>query len=405
MSDMPENQLGSGGAREEETPLFDTDEISASDRLRIMAATRERKIEAEENRRESYTGRANRPERSASRSERSANRPERSANRSERSVNQSERSANRPERNTNRSEGLENQSGNSAPHGGNLDDLEYFSVKSGERGQGRSSRARASEGEHRSSGQYSSGRSSRRDDTYRETHSRNRGGRSGSASHSRKRRKRRTRIKMIVMIIILALLSVLLVFALMINNTLSKMNRVVRSPKDIIDAAHETFERDTDAADTISNTDLDTDGIVAMKDHDIKNILLIGQDLRQDDQESRARSDTMILCSLNTDTNQIYLTSLMRDMYVEIPGYSNNKLNAAYFFGGMELLDETLEKNFGIKVDANMVVDFEGFMETMTTIGDLNLELTAEEADYINSHNYYGSTEDQWQFDQDWTLH
>ncbi|MEE0956040.1 MAG: LCP family protein [Eubacterium sp.] len=306
MSDRTENPNGFDDRSEDESSLFDTDEISASDRLRIMSATGNNK---------------------------------------------------------------------------SLDDLEYFSVQSDRHEEG-----------HR---QGSRSTAQSRDSHRRNLH----------VSTSRRRMSRRSKIKLIIMFIVLALLTVLLVFALMISHTLSKMNRVARSPQDIIDAAHETFDRDTDAADTISDTDLDLDDIVAMKDHDIKNILLIGQDLRADEEQSRARSDTMILCSLNTETNEIYLTSLMRDMYVEIPGYSNNKLNAAYFFGGMELLDETIKKNFGITIDANMVVDFEGFMETMTTIGDLNLQLTAEEAQYINSHNYYGSTEDQWQFDQDWTLH
>jgi anionic cell wall polymer biosynthesis LytR-Cps2A-Psr (LCP) family protein len=53
----------------------------------------------------------------------------------------------------------------------------------------------------------------------------------------------------------------------------------------------------------------------------------------------------------------------MRDMYVPIPGYSDNRINAAYQFGGMELLDKTIKKDFGVSVDGNMEVSFEGFIQ------------------------------------------
>ena len=63
--------------------------------------------------------------------------------------------------------------------------------------------------------------------------------------------------------------------------------------------------------------------------------------------ERRSRSDSMIVVSINENTGKIALTSsLMRDMYVQIPGYSDNRINAAYAFGGMELLDATIAKNF-----------------------------------------------------------
>ena len=85
------------------------------------------------------------------------------------------------------------------------------------------------------------------------------------------------------------------------------------------------------------------------------NILLVGQDRLEG--QSRQRSDTMLLVSFNKSDNTITLTSFMRDMYVQIPGYKPNRLNAAYAFGGMNLLKKTLDVNFGVKVDGVVEVD------------------------------------------------
>ncbi len=111
------------------------------------------------------------------------------------------------------------------------------------------------------------------------------------------------------------------------------------------------------------------------------NVLLIGQDRRPG--EGRARSDSMILVTFNKSAGTIVMTSFLRDLYVQIPGYENNRLNAAYAFGGMELLDETLEDNFGVKVDYNVEVDFSEFSEIIDILGGVDIELTYAEADYL----------------------
>lgn len=113
----------------------------------------------------------------------------------------------------------------------------------------------------------------------------------------------------------------------------------------------------------------------------IKSILLIGQDKREG--ESRQRSDSMILATLDKDQGTVSLTSFMRDLYVAIPGYSTTRINAAYAYGGMDLLDQTLEENFGVKIDGNVEVDFEVFQVLVDKVGGIDLELTQAEADYI----------------------
>ena len=113
----------------------------------------------------------------------------------------------------------------------------------------------------------------------------------------------------------------------------------------------------------------------------IKSILLIGQDKQGD--QTRQRSDSMILATLDKDQGTISLTSFMRDLYVAIPGYSSTRINAAYAYGGMEILDETLEENFGVQIDGNVEVDFEVFKVLVDKVGGIDLELTQAEADYI----------------------
>lgn len=117
-------------------------------------------------------------------------------------------------------------------------------------------------------------------------------------------------------------------------------------------------------------------------DKDIVNILLIGQDRREG--EERARSDAMILVTVNKNTESIVLTSFLRDMYVEIPGHGSNRINASYAWGGMELLNQTLEHNFGIYVDGNVEVDFNQFVEIVDLIGGVEIELREDEARTIN---------------------
>lgn len=118
------------------------------------------------------------------------------------------------------------------------------------------------------------------------------------------------------------------------------------------------------------------------KSENVTNILLIGQDRREG--EGRQRSDAMILVTFNKDTNDITLTSFMRDSYVQIPGYKPNKLNAAYQYGGFDLLNETLYVNFGVEVDGNAEVDFSGFEDLIDLLGGVDIKLTEAEVELLN---------------------
>lgn len=180
------------------------------------------------------------------------------------------------------------------------------------------------------------------------------------------------------------------------------------SPEEKISPADETFEIDEniDAADNsvqqlspeeVKWPDMEAD---ILEGKDVVNLMLIGQDKR--DGQERQRSDTMILATINKEKKVLQLTSFMRDLYVQIPGYSDNRMNAAYQFGGMELLDQVIETNFGIHVDGNIEVDFNGFQTFIDLLGGIELELTQEEADYIcgrNQNVLYPQT-----YREDWNL-
>ena len=121
-----------------------------------------------------------------------------------------------------------------------------------------------------------------------------------------------------------------------------------------------------------------------MQEQGVVNILLIGNDSRENGDDGR--SDAMILLSISSKTKTIYMTSLLRDMYVEIPGHDGNRLNAAYSYGGAELLMETIEKNFDISVNRYVLVNFEAFANLVDAVGGVDLELTSEEIVYVNGY-------------------
>ncbi len=116
----------------------------------------------------------------------------------------------------------------------------------------------------------------------------------------------------------------------------------------------------------------------------VTHILLIGNDSRTQGEDGR--SDAMILVSISHKTKSVHMTSLLRDMYVEIPGRQGNRLNAAYSYGGAELLMETLEENFDIRVNRYVSVNFQAFANVVDAVGGVTLELTNDEVRYINGY-------------------
>lgn len=106
-----------------------------------------------------------------------------------------------------------------------------------------------------------------------------------------------------------------------------------------------------------------------------------------------SNTDAMIIASIDTKTSSIKLTSILRDTLVNIPGYSQNKLNSVYSKGGAELLIKVIEENFKIDIKGYAAVDFADFENIIDRLGGVEIELTQEEADYLNSTNYVSNPE------------
>lgn len=188
-------------------------------------------------------------------------------------------------------------------------------------------------------------------------------------------------------VILAAMLAVTVYFQYLMNriNYVDPEDNYTLSQQELEELLSDETSSTDPASPTLDPGNVDfgvTDIQIGGKDSDIINILLIGQDRRPG--ETRARSDSMILCTLNKETKQLTLTSILRDLYVRIPGYQDNRINAAYAAGGMRLLNETLETNFGIQVDGNVEVDFTQFSSIIDLIGGVSIELRQDEADLLN---------------------
>ena len=131
------------------------------------------------------------------------------------------------------------------------------------------------------------------------------------------------------------------------------------------------------------------DGSDLLHSSQVKNILIIGSDEREEgsaeqDLVSGQRADTMILFSIDKKNKQIKLTSFLRDSYVYIPseGYSD-KLNAAYNLGGAQLTMDTLEYNYGIKIDGYVTINFAVFKQFIDLLGGITVDVADYEAEYM----------------------
>ena len=119
-----------------------------------------------------------------------------------------------------------------------------------------------------------------------------------------------------------------------------------------------------------------------MADNQVYNLLLIGTDNRGS--ELNGRSDTIMILSVNKRTNELHLVSLMRAIFVKIPGKDYSMINAAFSWGGAKLLIKTIEANFKIPIHDYVLINFNGFIQAIDTIGGLEIQLTEMEAAHLN---------------------
>lgn len=107
-------------------------------------------------------------------------------------------------------------------------------------------------------------------------------------------------------------------------------------------------------------------------DLDEVNILVLGIDSRGED---HSRSDSMMVIHYNKKQKQPKLISIMRDSYVDIPGYDKQKVNAAYAYGGPELVRKTLKESFDLDINYYAVIDFKGFAKIVDAVAPDGIEV------------------------------
>jgi len=114
----------------------------------------------------------------------------------------------------------------------------------------------------------------------------------------------------------------------------------------------------------------------------VYHLLLIGVDTAG--QGISGRSDTMVLAVINTRQQSIKLVSFMRDLYVRIPGHGHNRLNAAYIYGGPDLLVKTIQAAFNLPVDGYLAVDFALMARLVDALGGIRMDVKEDELSPLN---------------------
>ncbi len=121
----------------------------------------------------------------------------------------------------------------------------------------------------------------------------------------------------------------------------------------------------------------------------VKNILLIGEDTREEEISDTSRADSAIIASVNIDTGKITLTSVLRDLYVyfEVDGQGQyDKINGAASRGGMKEYINTVERYYKIQIDNYAVVNFASFPKIIDSLGGVTITITDREINEINNH-------------------
>lgn len=116
----------------------------------------------------------------------------------------------------------------------------------------------------------------------------------------------------------------------------------------------------------------------------ITNILLLSSDARPG--EDVSRSDSIMILTIDNINKKLKVTSLMRDMLVKIDGHGEEKLNHAFAYGGPTKTIETIQNNFGIKLNNYVIVDFNAFVKVIDAINGIEVTVKDYELDELNKY-------------------
>lgn len=227
-------------------------------------------------------------------------------------------------------------------------------------------------------------------------------------SQKPKKKKRGGRILLIVLLVLVILgAAAAIVSVTYYNKMMNKMN-IIELPEDTYvyteetEAPAEAVEATVqeEAAEVTEETTVETT-VPPMTADDIINILVVGQASRAGEESHMA--DTTILVTVNTYTGTVKLSSVLRDAYVKLPDYRGHTCGRAKFTvcynlgyqwgngtaGAMEMTNICMRDNFGVEIDYNVEVDFDGFIKILDFMGGVEIELTEAEAKYLNDEDLY----------------
>ena len=226
-----------------------------------------------------------------------------------------------------------------------------------------------------------------------------------NAAAQRRRKKRRVQKRFYAFIAVLVVLIIAIV--LFITKPFGKKTPATASPTptpaptvqaDATDST-DSADRASTLAQMLGDQDSNIQGLTADQltqvddlsinqslPSDWMNILLLGSDERS--LTESARTDSMIICSINMQTGQVKLTSIMRDLAVYFGNLGSNsatyRINAANYFGGERLAMKTVNECFGMNIDKYVRVNFYGFQQIAQMLGGIDIDITEAEMEEIN---------------------
>ena len=127
-------------------------------------------------------------------------------------------------------------------------------------------------------------------------------------------------------------------------------------------------------------------GMLSQPENQI-NILLLGSDIRPN--ATSFRTDTIILMTINKDLGTVNLTSIPRDLYVYIPGWTVQRINTAMNHGGYHSLAMTLAYNFGVYPDHYLMINFNNFVKVINSLGGIDVEVGKNFSDQRTGYGWY----------------
>ena len=234
-------------------------------------------------------------------------------------------------------------------------------------------------------------------------------------SKKQKRKKRRKSPVQVVLTVILVLMVLVVSGMIGVAAYFYGMTRMYKAPADVtmptvmVQATEEAeTPEESKPEEMTEEATVPTTLPYTESGKDIINVLVVGQSGRNGEKAEAAKyADTAMLFTVNKNTKTLTMTSILRDTYVKLPDFvdangrkytcGKNRINTAYALGyqwgdtggAMQMMNECLYNNFGIEVDYNVEVDFEGFIAVIDSIGGVEIEITQAEADYLNKDDLY----------------